>query len=184
MSISFLDDFNRVNGAPGNGWSQIINGDGLVISNDALTTAPGSAFGGIFRPIDFSGPVTVSATVTQGNGFDGLLDRYTASLIFGSDGSSAAGYGIDILRGDQTYSDSRVSLRYNGVTIGTVFSTFQFGAQITVTATLSLDGTITGTIAGDGHTFDFSFGPRAISFAGSDLVVATGGPDSRSSVLT
>ena len=189
-----FDDFNRADGAPSNGWSKVLNDDGLVISGGALTTPGGPLDGEIFRPIDLSGPVTVSATITHTNGFGGLLYRYAALFTFGTDGSGgpgstgddglSPGYAVSFGRGDQNYNDSAVELLYNSTRLESLPSTFQYREMINVTFTLSPDGSIAGTVVGDGNTFGFSFAARPIVYAGSNFSMFLAGPDPRTSVLT
>jgi hypothetical protein len=181
---TFSDNFNRADGATGNVWSPG-SSTALVIAGNALTIPSGSPDGAmIVRPFPVSGTTTVSAHVTQENGFGGLLNRYTTTFLFGNNGDTSSGYGITIARGDQNFSDSRVLLDYNGTAIATANSSFQFGAAVDVTFTLALDGSIAGTISGDGHTFDFAFGPQNVTLPGNNFAIIQGAPDWRSSVIT
>jgi hypothetical protein len=180
------DDFDRPDGVVGNGWANTtgnVNGN-LVIVNGALSTSSTDGQAGVYRLISLSGPVTVSATLTQENGFGGLLKRYGVGVRFGSDGSLVSGYGINFHRGDETFADSNVSLILNGATLASLPSSFQFGASITTTITFNPDGTITGSVFGDGSTFNFTFGPRAVTLPGSNFAILEGFPDSRSAVIT
>jgi murein DD-endopeptidase MepM/ murein hydrolase activator NlpD len=182
---SFTDDFNRPDGPVGNGWTNTIgdvNGD-LLIHNGVVTTPGPAGRAGIYRPVDLSLPVTVSARLTDLNGFGGLLDRYDQDVLFGSNGTLSNGYGISLHRGDQNYSDSSVNLTLNGTALASAPSSFQFGSAITVTVTLAPDGSITGSVTGDGNTFDFSFGPRAGVLSGSNLAIDTAFPDNRSTTV-
>lgn len=182
---TFFDNFNRTDGLPGNGWIEgIDNQVNLVISNDVLTVPGLGGYGAIYRPVDLSGPVTISADITQKNGFGGLLKAYDTSLLLGSDGHDFSGYGIHLGRPDQIYAQSEVDLVYNGATLARLSSTFQFGAQVSVTMTLSPDGSIVGEISGDGNTFDFQFAARTVTYAGSNFEILQGPPDSRSNILT
>lgn len=183
---AFVDDFNGADGAVGNGWIDMTsNANGnLLIKNGVLSTPGPIGYGGIYRPIDLSKPTTVSATFTYLNGFGGALYRYDTTFLFGNNGSGDSGYGLAFNRGDQNYSDSRVSLVSDGVLLAQLPSSFQFATSLTATFTLGLDGSITGSVTGDGNTFPFSFGPRGVTLPGSNLAVQMGFPDSRSTVIT
>ena len=184
--ITFTDDFNRPNGPVGNGWSDTtgnVNGN-LTINNGALTTPNPDGTAGIFLPIDYSGTVTASATITQMNGFGGLLGRYVSSFDFGTDGNLSNGYSVTFFRGDQTFADSSVILSHNGTTLASAPSSFQFGAQITPIVTLSPNGSISGSVIEGGSTFNFSFAPQSLVLSGSDFAIVQGFPDSRSTLIT
>lgn len=178
---NFFDSFSRPDGPVGNGWSNLpsnVNGN-LVVRNAALST-PGAGDGsaGVFRPIDLSSPVTISATLTHGNGFGGLLNRYTTSFSFNNNAGASTGYGVAFFRGDQNFSSFVV---VNGVQLA---ASFQFGAAITTTFTINPNGSITGSVSGGGSTFSFNGGPIAGVSPGSNLSISMGFPDGRSSVIT
>jgi hypothetical protein len=178
----FSDDFNRADSVTvGNGWTDL-NGN-MEIRNNALTcSAVGVPGGGVYRPFAFSGPITISATLTETSGFGGVLRRYNCILGILSDGQSA-GYGIRFSRGDANYSDSKVRL-YDGPTeIGRIDTPFQFGPAINVSALINLDGSVTGTISQPGDTFDFAFGPHAIQSIGGNFSYQTIFPDPRSNTF-
>lgn len=187
--VTFTDDFNRPDGPVGNGWLNATDnvGGNLVIRNDSLTTPspnPGGS-AGIDRPIGYGGTVTFSATLTPGNGFGGLQNRYTTAFVFRNDGTQYGGYGLNFYRGDQNYSDSAVQVFYNGVQVASAASSFQFGASITVTASLSPDGSIAGQVSGDGNTFQFSFGSYDLSgLSGTNFGITVNFPDTRTSITT
>src|SRR3712207_1204923 len=105
MSLIF-DDFNRADGLPGNGWSET-GSRALVIRDGALTVDDAVGVTGIFRPIDLSGPISVSADITE-MGTTNFVRRYQTSFLFGNAGDETSGYGVFVARGDQNYSDSRV----------------------------------------------------------------------------
>ena len=180
-SPNFTDDFNRPDGPVGKGWLNTagnINGN-LVIRNGALSTPGPDGSAGVYRPINLSGPVTVSATMTHGNGYGGLLNRYGHNFELINDSGIPTGYGVEIGRSDQNYADSRVVV--NGTLL---YSSFQFGTSITTTFTISPDGSITGSVSGSGNTFNFSAGPISGMLPGSNLAIGLGFPDARSSVIT
>ena len=89
FATTFTDDFSRPNGPVGNGWSDAAdnNGGTLALNHHALTTSNPNCRAGIFRPLDYSGKVTIAAPITQMNGFEGLLNRYETQFIFRSDGT-------------------------------------------------------------------------------------------------
>lgn len=185
--ITFFDDFNRPNGVVGNGWINTTGnvGGNLVIQSGALSTPGPDGVAGIYRPIDFSAPVTVSGTITQQNGFGGLLRRYDTSLLFGGNGSRSSGYGVEFGRSDQNYANSTVNLVLNGAYLATISSTFQFGASITPSITFNpSNGTIAGTVTGSGSAFNFNFGPRSVALPGLDFSINQGFPDGRSNAIT
>jgi len=185
-NAEFCRRLNRPDGPVGNDWLNTtgnVGGD-LVIRNGTLSTPGADGEAGVYRAVDLSGPLTVSATFTQGNGFGGLLNRYVAAFLFGSTGAIGSGYGIVFGRGDQNYSDSSVDLVLDGVELAIVPSSFQYGASISVTVTLSPNGSVSGSIAGSGSTFDFTFPPRAVSLAGTNLAIVEQFPDPRSGVIT
>jgi hypothetical protein len=87
------------------------------------------------------------------------------------DASTGKGYGLSLTRADQTFNDSRVTV-FDGDTTGASFdSSFQFGDQITVAATFREDGTIIGTITGDG-SFSFSVPARTIQSNGGNVLLS------------
>lgn len=183
---TFTDNFNRTDGPVGNGWqnSTSTTNRNLLIRDGALSTAGIETSAAVFRPIVLSKPVTISATLTQGNGFGGLLRRYAATLLFGSNGSFSNGYGVGFYRSDQDYSDSRVVLISNGVQLASAQSTFQFGTSVKAMFTLHTDGSVRGVVSGPEGTFNFEFGPRSIPLPGSNVAIELGPPDARSAVIT
>ena len=185
QTTTFIEDFDRPDGSVGNGWSNTtgnVNGD-LLIRDGRLSTPRPDGHAGIHRPINLSGPVTVSATLTHMNGFGGLLNRYGTSFRFGTTGALAEGYTVTFSRGDQNFP-SIVGLGLNGVGLIEVNSSFQFGASISASVIVNPDGSVTGSVAGDGNSFNFSFPPRPLVLPGSNLSVVLGFPDSRSGVIT
>jgi Ca2+-binding RTX toxin-like protein len=181
-SPTFSDDFNRSNGAVGNGWfSSPDNGAAQpVIQGGALTRADPGGLVGLYRSVDLSGGLTVTATATQLNGFGGLPLRYESYILLGGNGSTASGYGLLLTRGDANYSDSAVRLIRNGVELDLVHPNFQFGASVTVTFGLGSDGSITGLVTDGSNRFDFNFAAHDTAFQGSNLTLVLGSPDARS----
>jgi len=184
--ITFFDDFNRPDGTVGNGWlntSGNINGN-LILRNGELSASNSDGAAGIYRPIGFSAPVTVEATIKENNGFGGLLRRYDSGFSLLSDGSLGSGYGIRFSRSDQNYNNSTIFLQDNGNTIASILTPFQFGSQIQTNFTWQPNGSINGILNSSGNTFNFSFGPQAIQSTGSNLAIVESFTDSRSPVLT
>jgi hypothetical protein len=182
FATSFHDDFDRPNGPVGNGWSNA-PGDpdgGFVIRNGALVPSKVECSVGINRPIGYSSAVSVSLPMTQQNGFGGLKDRYVAGIVFKNDGTLRGGYGVIIYRGDQNYDNSAVELDLNGVVIGSIPSTFQFGAWIRVDLRLFPDGRIWGRVRGDGHEFTFAFPKHSLKdLPGQSFALLQACPDAR-----
>ena len=182
---TFFDTFNRPDGVVGNGWTDAPDNtpSNLIIQSGALTT-PGSVTASVYRGIDQSGAVTVSADLGQQNGFGGLLRRYTTTLSFGNSGTANTGYGLVFYRGDQNYADSAVILTYNGQTIAALSSSFQYGAAIHTTFTVMPNGDVNGIVTGDGNSFAFDFGVQSLHSLGPDFAIRLNGGDARSPSLT
>src|SRR5579871_5950617 len=185
-STTFSDSFSRPNGPIGNGWSNTTGNSGgnLTIVNGAVSTPGPGGRAGIYRPIDLSKPVIFTATLTQEDGAIGLLGRFDADVFFGSNGSLGSGYGLNLYRADQTYADSTVSLVFNGATLGSIASSFQFGPSLTVNLTLFPDKSMTGSVSGQGNVFNFTAPPATLQLSGSNLAIDLGFPDKNSSVIT
>jgi hypothetical protein len=185
----FQDDFNRPDSSSvGNGWldtSGNVNGN-LGITNNAVSPSVAGGEAGIYRSFSGSAALTATATLGQENGFGGLLRRYGAMLTFFNDGIIEHGYGLEFSRGDQNFSDSRVTLLDGGTEHNVLSSSFQYGPKIDVSFTMLPDGTINGSVAntGGGSHFEFSFGPHLIQSSGSNFMYSTGFADNRSSSIT
>lgn len=180
-----FDNFSRPDGPVGNGWVNMpSNGQGdLVIRSGSLSTPGPNGSGGVYRPVDLSSPITMSATFSYLNGFGGALYRYDTAFLFGSNGSTDSGYGVVFARGDQNYSDSTVYLVHDGAILDLRRSTFQFADMLTTSLTWQPDGSITGTVSGAANAFAFSFAPRPTVLAGQNFAVRLGFPDGRSGVI-
>ena len=63
---------------------------------------------------------------------------------------------------DANFADSTVSLKLDGTVLVNLRSSFQFRESIDVMMTLSPDGSVSGSVSGDGNSFAFNFGPRAL----------------------
>ena len=165
----FSDDFNRPNGPVGNGWVDApFNAVGnLVILGGKLTSPAEPSTGSrasIYRPVDASAGISASATLTETNGNNGPR-RYESGFWVGNNGTYTSGYGIHFVRSDQGFNNSFVSLYFNGVVLAQQPSTFQYGSSIDVSVSLSTDGTVQGTVQGDGNTFSFNFGPGIVNLS-------------------
>lgn len=186
-SVIFADDFNRANGPVGNGWmpSPSNSGDPLVLSGGALTTSGAATSAGIYRALNYSGSIVASATITDHNGFGGLQDRFSTQFLFGGNGDPSRGYSVEFYRGDQNFANSRVAVRYDGVTIASASSSFQFSSEIEATVNFGDDGHISGSVAGGGGFFNFDFGDVGSGISGlSTFGLFQEGPDERSAFLT
>ena len=169
------DNFNRIDGAVGNGWTNTtgnINGS-LVIRNGELTASNPDGGAGIYRPIDLSAPLKVSATIKDTNGADGRL-RYDTGFSFKNDGSYRSGYGLYFSRSDLAYNNSTVYVSDNAGTLNSFTVPFQFGAEIATTFTWKPDNSISGTVTSDGNTASFSFLAHGFSGTGSNFAISSG----------
>lgn len=187
---TFTDDFNRPDGPVGNGWVNATDNTAgaLTIMNGRLTNRV-LARAGIYRPFDTTHGVTISATYTQENAEAGALNRYGGHAInIGSAGAPFySGYGIYISRSDSRYNNSDVELQLNGAVLGAIPSTFQYGASIKVLVTFETNGRVSGIVSGDGNTFTFDFGPRAVNLealSGRNVLIELEPPDNRTAVFT
>lgn len=195
-TVTFFDDFNRANGAVGNGWLNATGnapGSSLAISSGALTTsAPYLASGvlGIYRPVGLSAPVSFSGTISQENGGNGLQSRFDTSVLFGGDGSLNNGYGLYFSRSDQNYTNSAVSVMLNGTILESCNapSSMQFTGAISVSFTLNpLDGSISASVtqtANGLQSFTCTFGPRAVTLTGGYIGINVGLPGATHPELT
>jgi hypothetical protein len=192
-SLPFYDDFSRPdNSSVGSGWTNVSipgqQGGALVLQNGKAVLTEADKFGGIYRPVDFSGPLTVQATFSQTSGYGGTLNRFGNSIVRYNDGTFLNGYALNFYRGDQNYNNSTVSLAVGTTTqVGSVASTFQFSSLINVNATFFQDGSVQGVVSDDNNnTFNFSFGPYAYTPASNanNVLFAVSGPDSRLGTLT
>lgn len=186
--VVFTDDFDRPDGAVGNGWSPLIGQGGvaMVIDDGALTAplpepAP-AVHTGVYRPLDFTGPVTLECDITEANGFGGLADRYFWQFLVASDGTAGSGYGIQVYRGDQNFNNSAIVLIDNDGTVATLLSSFQFSDVLHLEVTFNPDGSVSGTVSQPGSSFDFAFPAYDFAAGGSNIALVaydldnTGGP--------
>jgi hypothetical protein len=169
----FLDDFNRADGDAGNGWTISPDGFGgsIGIVSEALTTSGNHGTVGLYRPVDLTQSVTVSADLTPTSGFAGLRLRYTTAFLFGGDGSVDSGYGVYVYRGDENYNNSAIILFYNGQVIEQTASSFQFGDHVHLEFKLATDGSIMGQVSSELGLFGFQFNGFAPTYSGSNFTI-------------
>jgi Ca2+-binding RTX toxin-like protein len=162
----FFDAFDRPDGTVGSGWLPTSgNGNGdIIIEGQRLTVPTAHGEAGIYRPVDLSGPVTVSATITQLNGYGGVGNRFFTTILYGNAGDMSSGYGVAFVRSDDNTNNSMIVLVSAGGEAGVdassaiVLADFQFDTLITPTITFFPDGSITGSVTGNnGQSFYFSF---------------------------
>lgn len=179
----FFDDFNRPDSsAVGNGWTPLAGGSttGLGIRSNHVSPVIPNGKGGIYRPFDFSVPVTVSATISEQNGFGGVPRRYDQTISIRNDGIIDHGYGIAFLRGDVNYN-STIRLFDGASYFQDITPSFQFGPEINTSIKFSPDGSVSGRVWQGNENFTFTFPARAIQSTGGNFAYATGYPDGRSS---
>lgn len=122
--------------------------------------------------MNITSPIGVTATLNQGTGFGGLLKRYTTSIVIGNNGIVEQGYGLMFYRGDQNFANSEVRLVSNGLLLASMPSTFQYDATIDIQFTISLDGSVQGSVKGSGSVFFFNFPPRLMALVGSNIEIS------------
>jgi|GEM_PF-4919639 len=190
-STSVSDDFNRPDSTNvGNGWSNLLDSGThrLVIRDQRLTTqtylesTPGAA--GVFRSTPRALPITLSARLTYMNASAGLPYRYTTQIGILSDGKLDTGYRLIFSRSDSNYSNSKVCLNDGLVDVANVASSFQFQDEIVVSATFNADGSIMGSVQGDGQTFPFSFPAYGVQSTGTNVFIRLDMPDARATGYT
>jgi murein DD-endopeptidase MepM/ murein hydrolase activator NlpD len=176
-SRDFFDDFNRADGSVDNGWllaPDDVDGSIEIVDNALSTVGTGKEGGGIvgvYRPVDLTQSLTVSADLTPTSGFGGLQLRWTTAFLFGGDGNVNNGYGIYIYRGDENYNNSAILLYHNGQVVEQLASTFQFGSNLHLVMTLATDGSITGSVSSDTETFSFEFAGFTPIYSGTNLLI-------------
>lgn len=179
----FFDDFNRPDGQPGSGWQVVsdVPGGGFSIANGHVTILQPDSTSAISRTIDYSTITSIRADITDVSGYGGIGNRFSTEFNLHSDGTQSSGLSVVFTRGDNNYSDSAISLRYQGDTLASIKSPFEFDGQITPTVTLLADGSIAGSVRGSGQSFSFGFAAPGILPLGESLGFTQGGPDGRSS---
>lgn len=188
LPASFQDNFDRPNSDDiGNGWSKT-SGDirgSLVLRDGAVTALATDGYAGMCRPWQFTGTVTVTATISDISGFAGVRSRFVSKLLVKNSGDCRDGYGISIERGDENADDSRVAVVDSGQATGvSARSTFQFKERLLVVARFAPDGSIDGSVTEGTDTFLFSFGPTTSNSTGDNVAWCTSFPDSRSASPT
>lgn len=166
---TFKDNFNRKDGAVGNGWTSLPTGceDGATeILNKRLSAVGGGPTcyeftANILRNVSFSHSVKVAATLTPG--YSPVTSRpgfYNSGLAIGVDDTSIEwfyrGLQLQVHRWDDNTDNSFVALHFNGVAQWFAYSTFQFAERVVVSVTFDFaDGRVFGTVSDDRNSFNF-----------------------------
>lgn len=176
-----VDDFSRPDApAVGNGWKDTSGNSGGNMSISAgETTFRSFGHAGIWRPCGQLADISFSATLKEKSGYGGLARQYRHYLLTRNDGTVGKGYGLALYRSDQDYNNSAVALIQDGVVLEQVASSFQYGPEISVSATVRADGSVVGTVSQPGSIFSFSFAARLVASAGQNFAICLDGPDSR-----
>lgn len=173
--VIFEDDFNRPDGPVGNGWIDSPDNEGgnLGIINEQLSVPQHNTDAGIHRPLPFSDPVRIQATIWETDGFDLVGSRFESVFVVANDGTLPArdGYGISVLRTEADTDNSQVLLFDNGRVEPRVpiFSPWQFDSVLDVDFWIFPDGRMEGSITEGNNVFDFAFGPREIQSNGANF---------------
>jgi len=176
-ALTFFDDFNRPDGPVGNGWTNTTGNavGNLELLNDEVTSTDALGYAGIFRPLSFTYPLRIQATIKDTIDSEGARSRFESRFFIFNDGSVWSGYGINVGRSSNRFSNSGVGL-YDGVGpydtdhwVDIIGSTFQFEFELDVDFTIFQDGSIVGSITEGINTFDFNFGPRLIQSSGENF---------------
>lgn len=181
---NFVDNFARPDSpAVSNGWQNAANTSGIlqIVGGMVQFSSTSGGDAGICRHANFGGPVTVSATLKEMNGFGGRSRRYNHRLVILCDGNINTGYGINIGRSDSSISNSEIRLVDGSNELAIVSSTFQFGPEINVQFTVAPDGAVTGFVSDASNTSPFSFAARNIASHGQMFMYGTSAADSRTS---
>ena len=176
---SFFDDFNRPDSqVVGNGWSDVpdIYGNHLSIKNGQLTTT--ASFSGISRSLMFNGPISMSLTLAETSGYGGLPNRYIAEFGILGGSTTNSSYRVSLYRGDQNYSNSKITLLDGADVVATFMPQIQFGHQIDVRIAFGVDGSVNGDIGQQsGQSESFSFGARNVLSNGGNIILGLGAGD-------
>lgn len=154
-SSSFYDDFNRANGAPGNGWTQI-GTNAAIASNSWSTTGTTDGSRGLIRDTGItSGRVRVEATVGGNSGINNTAD---SGLVLCSTAAGDQGLCANIF-GNQVFISR--------------FSTALSGNPPTFTDLMALTTGVT-VATGDVMAFSVYNGFAWLERNGTPIVYATG----------
>jgi hypothetical protein len=181
---TFFDDFNRPDSATvGNGWSNALGSfpSNLAVRNNELAgTAHGQA--GIYRPFEFSTPITISATLQDSYGNNGP-HRYNSSFSLANNGDMWRGYGLHFGRSDSGFNNSTITLfdvdghlDNPSSRLASVAVPFQFGSSFHTQFTISPSGRVMGSVTQGSDHFSFSLAPPAsytIQSAGNNFAYTT-----------
>ena len=173
---AFFDDFNRAGSAVGNGWSHGPDntGDRATRVEGKLTTSAAPSRTMLFRPFNTSTGARVSFALTETTGSNLAGGRYESAIWIGSTGRYLSGYGVYFSRSGNGFDNSSVILYLNGARVAALPSSFQYEGLIEVVVSFAPDGTVSGTVRGNGKSFSFNFGPRSINLAslqGSNVLI-------------
>lgn len=179
-AVVLFDDFNRPDGAVGNGWldSPDNNGGDIEIISNSLSRVASGGTAGIYRSVSFTDGLNVKAAVTEGSGNISVPPgkRFnTGFFILNSTGQQALvdGFGFVVSRSDSAFTNSAI-LIYDGSTlINTIVSSFQFEHEVEVDATINLDGSIVGSVTEGANIFDFSSSAYSIQSTGNNFLLQT-----------
>jgi len=173
-AVIFSDDFNRPDSpVVGNGWLDAVNGGFSLAIEGGQLTATGS-FPGIYRPFEFSAPVSISATMTQSSGFGGILGRWVAGFGILND-DTVGGYRLTFNRSDQNFDNSAVTLSDGATEVAIYHTLIQFGSQMDVQVEFRTDGSILGTITQGLQREVFTFGAYDVQSSGGNVFIGLGG---------
>lgn len=175
QASSFIDDFSRIDGSVGNGWSVMgKNGCTAAISAGRVTSASLTGencnFNGAFmisRPVDLQSNFQASLQIGEIFGF--APGQFSTFVTFGATGidSTDQGWGVFIYKGDNNFPASKLILVGNGIEIEEISVPFTFTPSIDLGLELSSSGLISGQVEAGLYSHSFSFssaiGPLANS---------------------
>lgn len=169
-AVSFSDNFNRANSQTvGNGWAQsgnaVISGNRMVVTGNAI----------ISRPFNFSFPARIRANIVgcgvSQNGFAHSFRVLSPSISF------YGGYGLYLFQNvpGGPSAEARAFRVNNGLQDSTSSVGSPLAGTVAVDFTIAADGSINGSAVAPSRTFNFSFGPQAISSSTGNLEIGIEG---------
>ena len=172
-----FDDFNRPDGAVGNGWANFTDPnarDVLGIRNNRLTSLRASdpaGSAGIYRPFaPGNSSVRIQSSVTDTDVTNAPNGRFESRWTIFNDGTIASGYGIRVLQSSAVVNNSSIWLEDNSVQQAIVNIPFALVASIDLDFTIASDLSVFGTLTSQGNNFAFSFAaPSTIQSSGSNF---------------
>jgi hypothetical protein len=162
---TLLDDFNRPDGTVGNGWTNTLNNvsaDLEILSAQLSSDQVGGA-GGVYRPLSFTDPVRVTATLKETVRSSGAGGRFESFFLVENDTHRTNGYGLLLHRTGIGSNNSAVTRVEDGIGIDSISSPFQFTSCLELDFTFDPDGSIVGTIVEGANSFSFAFGTRTLT---------------------